>query len=72
MIEVLGKRLSWEGIADKIGLHSWPGDLSAEDGSRIILPMNQTATLGSLGLPRPTMHPFMDITAKEAPMLSNF
>lgn len=42
------------------------------EGSLVILPMDQTATRKSLALPRPTMYPFMDITAKEAPVLSDF
>lgn len=32
----------------------------------------QTATRRSLTWPRPTTHPFMDLTAKETPVLSNF
>lgn len=45
---------------------------SEREGKSVLLPINSAAPHRSLALPRPTMHPLMDITAKEPPMLSDF
>jgi hypothetical protein len=62
-----------EAIAARITPPFMPLETCRLRGGRLShLPMNQTATRRSLTWPGPTTHPFMDITAKEAPVLSNF